>query len=247
MALREWAELYKTAMLRPEQFCCIHNDQLASRLTAELCDGSFLDIGAHIGSSTAAVLRRHPNAHVIAIEAVPQKAAWLRKRFPSIDVRQYAVADRRGRATFYVDIDRPGYSSLISSGANAQDAREAIEVQVIPLDELLPTEFASLVKIDVEGAEYAVLQGASNFTARCRPVFVFESGPWAQAEGIWQWFCEREYAICAPFRVAHEDDGMSLPAFLEGHHYPRLSTNYLAIPREKLSSLRNSLQSAASS
>lgn len=236
MSARERWKLLSTAILYPEQFGTIYNDQIAARLVVALAGDCFVDIGAHIGSVSAAVLRQHPSAHIIAIEAVPEKAAWLKRRFPSIDVRECAVADKRGRTTFYVDLDHPGYSSLLGSAANAAHTRRTIEVEVIPLDELLPNESVSLIKIDVEGAEYAVLCGASALTARCRPVFVFESGPWAQAEGIWKWFSARDYAVLSPSRVPHDDPGMSLDGFLEGHRYPRTSTNYVAMPNEKRAS-----------
>ena len=236
MAARRNAALLGLALLHPEQFDCAYNDELALRLTAALCEGDFLDVGAHIGSVSAAVLRRHPEARIIAIEAVPEKAAWLKRRFPGIDVRECAVADRRGRATFHVDLDQPGYSSLL--GTPSKHASRAIDVELLPLDELLPAPSVSFVKIDVEGAEIEVLRGAPALTARCRPLFVFESALLGDPPAIWHWFAEREYGLYAPCRVAHDGDGMPLEAFLDSHAYPRRTTNYLAIPNEKRAQVR---------
>jgi FkbM family methyltransferase len=236
MAARRNAALIKLALFDPEQFGCAYNDELALRLTAALCDGDFLDVGAHIGSVSAAVLRRHPKANIVAIEAVPEKAAWLKRRFPAIEVRECAVADKRGRATFHVDLDQPGYSSLL--GTPSEHASRAIEVELLPLDELLPTQSVSLIKIDVEGAEIEVLRGAPALTARCRPLFVFESALHGDPAAIWQWFAQRDYGLYTPCRVAHDGDGMPLDSFLDSHPYPRRTTNYFALPNEKRAQVR---------
>ena len=236
MAARSHAELIWLALFHPEQFGGAYNDALALRLTAALCEGTFLDIGAHIGSVSAAVLRRHPGTDIIAIEAVPEKAAWLRQRFPSIDVRECAVSDRRGRATFHVDLDQPGYSSLL--GTPSEHHSRAIEVEVVPLDELLPQQSVSLIKIDVEGAEIDVLRGASALTARCQPLFVFESAVRGDPPAIWQWFAARDYGLYTPSRIPHDGDGMALESFLDCHPYPRRTMNYFAIPNARRSQVR---------
>ncbi|MGH8202301.1 MAG: hypothetical protein ACREVO_18350 [Steroidobacteraceae bacterium] len=43
----------------------------------------------------------------------------------------------------------------------------------------------------------------------------------------------RVIAVCAPNRVAHYDDGMALESFLDSHLYPRHTSHYVAIPRER--------------
>jgi hypothetical protein len=52
-----------------------------------------------------------------------------------------------------------------------------IPVQLEMLDEMLPSGYVpTLVKIDVEGAEQQVLEGALNTLRRCKPLVVFEHG-----------------------------------------------------------------------
>ncbi|MFI4909823.1 MAG: FkbM family methyltransferase [Steroidobacterales bacterium] len=227
-----------SALGSPETFGTVYNDQLALRLAVRLCDptGIFVDVGAHIGSVSAAVLRRHPRSRVIAIEAIPEKAEHLKRKFPEVDVRSCAVAARPGKAAFFVDVARSGYSSLLP----AENGRQ-IEVELSRLDDLLPSEEVSVVKIDVEGAELGVLLGADAVTKRSRPVFVFESAPTAMDDkpGIWQWFSERDYALCIPERVPHYDDGLALDCFLDSHLFPRRATNYVALPRERRLELRS--------
>jgi FkbM family methyltransferase len=224
--------LVAAALNNPETVGTIYNDQLVLRLAVDLCEprGIFADVGAHIGSVSAAVLRRRPAARVIAFEAIPAKAARLKRRLPSIDVHCCAVAEKAGRAKFFIDTVQSGCSSLLG----AENADE-IEVELQPLDDLLPSEGVSIIKIDVEGAELGVLLGADAVVSRSRPVIVFESGPNENGdkERIWEWFAKRDYAVCAPSRVPHHDEGMSIDCFLDSHRYPRCTTNYVAVPREK--------------
>jgi hypothetical protein len=190
IAAREKAALLRASLRTPETVGTVYNDQLVLRLAVGLCDpdGIFIDVGAHMGSVSAAVLRGHPRERVIAIE--PELRA---------------------------------------------------------LDDLLPAEKVSVLKIDAEGAELGVLLGAESVVARGRPLIVFESGPNVRDHSdsqaneranddkarIWDWFAKRDYAVCAPNRVAHYDDGMALDSFLDSHLYPRRTTNYIAIPRER--------------
>jgi hypothetical protein len=115
------------------------------------------------------------------------------------------------------------------------------------LDDLLPSEKISVLKIDAKGAELGVLLGTESVVSRARPLIAFESEPNVKDHSnrqandrvnddkarIWDWFAKRDYAVCAPNRVAHYDDGMALESFLDSHLYPRRTTNYIAIPRER--------------
>ena len=100
-----------------------------------------------------------------------------------------------------------------------------------------------MLRIDAEGPELGVPLGAES----ARPLIAFESRPNVPDHSnpqaneranedkarIWDWFAKRDYAVCAPDRVAHYDDGMALNTFLDSHLYPRRTTHYIAIPREK--------------
>lgn len=222
-----------------EEIGTVANDQLAGMLVTRLLGegGTFVDVGAHIGSVIAAVRRHTPDATIIAVEAIPEKADRLRAKFPSVRVECCALAEREGMASFFVDLDRSGYSSL----ARGSGRQREIQVPLRPLDTLVDGP-VDIIKIDVEGAELGVLRGASALLAACRPTIMFESGPdevlGQSRELMWRFLHERDYAVFAPNRLAHEAPPLSLDGFLDSHHYPRRTTNYFAVPLENVEAIR---------
>lgn len=244
----------KTTLLRvcfdaPEILGMIANDQMATRLVLALCPkgGAFVDVGAHIGSVVAAMLHRNPAAHIIAIEAVEKKATGLRRTFPQIEVHACALGESEGRAPFFIDLSHTANSSLDRNPAGA--TVQEVQVRVATLDAILDGRRIDALKIDVEGAELGVLLGGETTIAESRPVVMFESGPRKlnglayTKEALWRYFNERDYALLTPNRVAHLDDGLSLEGFLESHLYPRRTTNYFALPRERRLDLREAARS----
>lgn len=231
--------LHRAVHSRLESVGTEANDELARWLLERLCPpgGTFLDVGAHIGSVLAGV-RRHSNpARLIAIEAMPDKVANLRRRFPHVEVHEFAVGAQAGEASFFVDLAQSGYSSLTArEGAGTREIR----VKVVPLDEALAGVAVDVMKIDVEGAELAALRGAAALVDTGRPVIMFESATLTlDAGAIWAWFDERDYDVVLPNRVAHLGPPLSREGFEEAHIYPRRTMNYFALPREKRSVIRD--------
>lgn len=230
---RDALAIITRALGEPESVGTLANDQLATRLACALPARVFVDVGAHLGSIIDEVYRNDPTVSVIAIEAIPEKAAALRRKFKRAQVHECAAGESRGSANFFI-APRSGYSSL----AETQGRR--IEVAVCPLDDLIDT--ADVIKIDVEGAELGVIRGARRIIARFRPVVMFESGPASvlgfTKEAMWQIFAEQNYLIVLPNRLAHEDWGLTQAGFVESHQYPRRATNYFAIPLERREEIR---------
>jgi FkbM family methyltransferase len=215
----------------------IVNDQMAVPMLIQLLqDGeTFVDIGSHIGSVIASVLHERPNSPVIAFEAIPEKADYLRRRFPKVAVHCCALSEEEGEASFYIT-DQSGYSSL------AKVPGKEIKVSTCRLDDVLANERVHAMKIDVEGAELGVLRGAEEVVATSRPVIMFESGPGNvlgyTKEALFDWFASREYGIMAPNRLAHTGGPMTSESFADSHEYPRRTTNYFAVPMEQFDEVR---------
>ncbi len=73
-----------------------------------------------------------------------------------------------------------------SSRLSEREAPGTIEVKTVPMDEVVSeSEEIELVKIDVEGAEYPVLQGMKRTLAKWKPRLIIEVHQWSgQGEEI---------------------------------------------------------------
>ena len=134
-----------------------------------------VDVGANIGYFTHYFVQKVGAAgKVIAIEPEPQNCAELR-RLASIHrwqehviVYEGAAADVSG--TFHLEVDPYHF-------ANHKLALQGIPVQVTTIDALLlecGNPQVSLIKIDVQGAEFKVLQGAVQTLTRYSPAIYAE-------------------------------------------------------------------------
>ncbi|MCH8149895.1 MAG: FkbM family methyltransferase [Planctomycetes bacterium] len=246
LAARDKFGLLRTALSQPESVGTLANDQLATMLITRICQPgkTFVDVGAHIGSVISEVLRHDRRIRVIAIEAIPEKVAHLRRKFRNVEVVECAVGESAGDAPFFVNKSQSAYSSL-SRPSGASIAFREIRVRIERLDGIVPWHEVDAIKIDVEGAELGVIRGSEKTLSESRPSVMFESAPIHGNDGgytkedLWNQFSKQSYSILVPNRVAHNDDGLSLEGFLESHLYPRRSTNYFAIPNERRVEIRD--------
>lgn len=240
--VREHINLWRTVRKNPENLGNYSNDMIAQQLLEALClpGKAFVDVGAHIGSVVAGVAHNSRPSKIIAIEAVPTKAEALRRRFPQVEVHSCAVGEKNCEMPFFVNLQRSGYSSLYPNSERG-DLQE-IRVPIRRLDDVVGDESVDVVKIDVEGAELAVLRGGAALLERDSPTIMFESGPEEVAgfskAAIWEWLNDADYAVLLPNRVAHIDPGLSCSGFLEAHLYPRRTTNYFAVARSRRDEIR---------
>jgi FkbM family methyltransferase len=245
LTTRNAVELIRTAYRSPESVGTLANDQLATYLVTRLClpGKGFIDVGAHIGSIVSEVIRHDSSIKLYAIEPMPTKVRHLRQRFPTVELHECALGEAEGEVPFFVNTKQSGYSSL--GKPSKFEGVETIEVPLKRLDALISSADVDVIKIDVEGAELGVFRGGDALIKRSRPTLMFESGPQAvdgleyNKESMWRWLEERDFDIVVPNRVAHNGSGLSLEGFLEAHLYPRRTTNYFAIPKERRIEIRD--------
>jgi FkbM family methyltransferase len=142
-------------------------------------ESTAIDVGAHSGDVLADIIRIAPRGRHLGFEPLPDLAAALQRRHPDVAVHNVALSDQAGTAAFTHVLDRPGWSGLKPRPTpDGEAARtEQIDVRTERLDDVLPSGYVpALVKIDVEGAELQVLNGATQTLAAHHPVLVFEHG-----------------------------------------------------------------------
>jgi FkbM family methyltransferase len=192
--------------------------------------GTYVDVGANRGQVLREALRVAPNGHHIAFEPIPALAASIAQAFPTVDCRARALAATRGEAEFCHFTKLDGWSGLRRSPAISDErgAPEYIKVEVSTLDEELAEITPSVIKIDVEGAELAVLEGGRELLQRARPLLIVEHVAAATAlygassEALWDLLSELGYEV---FAASGEGPFLRRP-FAE----PGAVVNWLAAP-----------------
>lgn len=140
-------------------------------------DANCIDVGAHHGDVLGPIVAYAPHGRHIAYEPLPHLCRDLAARFPSVDLRCAALSNVAGQAPFIHVRSRPAYSGFRRRTYPGAETTETIHVKTETLDASLPEDYVpSLIKIDVEGAEQQVIEGAMGIIARHKPVVVFEHG-----------------------------------------------------------------------
>jgi FkbM family methyltransferase len=140
-------------------------------------DSNCIDVGAHTGDVLREIIRCAPNGRHIAYEPLPHLHEQLIKDFPQVDVRLAALSNKNGEASFTHVKSNPGYSGFKRRTYPGTEELELIIVRIEPLDSSLPEGYVpSLIKIDVEGGEQQVIEGAIRTIALHKPIVIFEHG-----------------------------------------------------------------------
>lgn len=137
-------------------------------------DGVFLDIGSNWGYFPLLLASRESfRGRILAFEPVPSTYADLVAVIGQaglgawVETRQAAVGDDDGEIAMRV----PRHSGLARVDAGGRGAR----APMVRLDSLALGR-VDVVKVDVEGHELAVFEGARETLLRHRPAIVFENG-----------------------------------------------------------------------
>jgi len=125
------------------------------------------DAGANVGAYCVTVGRRWPSARVFAFEPIPLNAALieaslLANRISNVEVVRACVNDAPGEVEFSVSEDS-AYSSMVDTHRKPESARARFAA--VSLDDFCRHRglgVPDVMKIDVEGAEMKVLQGAKS-------------------------------------------------------------------------------------
>lgn len=162
----------------------LYEPEVTKALLKELRDIEqpvFLDIGANIGLITLNILRSVPNARAFAFEPGHHQYSLLQKtveanRLENIRIYNYALGNSSGDRDFA--IHNPNHAAgdgFIDTGRSG--SARCVVVKVKTLDEWWEESgypSVNLIKLDTEGAELWVLQGAIGLLEQCKPTILLE-------------------------------------------------------------------------
>jgi FkbM family methyltransferase len=138
---------------------------------------TYLDVGANIGyfSAIAAGLVGS-SGYVYAFEPIPECYARLQRNLASFrwaHAFPCAVGDSTGTATIHFSKEELGWGSMFGEG----DLTREVTVPLVKLDDWVAKDgirSLDFIKIDAEGGEYRVLQGATRILHDFRPIVAAE-------------------------------------------------------------------------
>jgi FkbM family methyltransferase len=174
-----WIGEYRRALLHTRVFASTEHD----RILAGLQLSTVVDIGANRGQFALCIRRLYPQAQIFSFEPLRKPArAWMGNFGADVRARLFnkAIAPQSGSAIMHVS--RWDVSSSLLPFARAQHenfplteeaSREVVETT--PLEACIDEhqiDDSSLLKLDVQGFEFAALQGCGALLERFRYVYV---------------------------------------------------------------------------
>lgn len=132
---------------------------------------TFVDVGANVGDWSSALVGSGFMGRLIAVDPLKRNLAKVRERlvalkYASFELCEYALSNKIGSAKFFTNKDPTlsGHDSLYDMRTiGYRESVDSVDVRCLTLDELAAQFNISRIdflKIDVEGNELFVLQGA---------------------------------------------------------------------------------------
>lgn len=203
-----------------------------------------LDIGAHHGFYTLFFSKLvGSTGKVVAFEPSPRESRALRlnvglNRCKNVVIQGLALGNKEGESNLYVVNERETGCNSLQPPA-LPDATSIVPVHVVSLDQWLAEHHpgsVEFIKLDVEGGELSVLQGAEKLLERLpRPVILAEvqdirTQPWGyRAREIISFLSDKGYRW---FSISAVGSLAPLEAFAE-----TFDGNFVACPEESESTL----------
>jgi FkbM family methyltransferase len=224
----------------------LHPPQVHPAALAYLRPGAVaIDIGASLGEWTIPLARAvGEGGQVLACEPAPVAAKALQATLGANALRQAevircAVGDHDGIAEFSVPVITSARTDTGTARIGAAGpGHETLNVRLSSLDSLAAErglDRVDLIKIDVEGHERQVLDGANATLGRCRPALVIETGHEADGDRreIHHRLCRLGYRMLG-ILLDHgmAEAGWDAYVAIETPFHPGEAHNLLLVPEE---------------
>lgn len=158
-------------------------DRLTERIIRKVCraESNCADIGCHKGEILDLFLASSPQGQHYGFEPIPALFKKLKEKYAvqaNCHILDIAISNNPGSSSFNYVVSNPSYSGLVKrhyDRANEEDTQ--ITVRTEKLDDVWPGNLPlDVLKIDVEGGELRVLEGAQETIKRWKPTIIFEHG-----------------------------------------------------------------------
>lgn len=205
----------------------------------------FLDAGVNFGQTLLKIKGVAPNAPYIGFEPSGLCSYYVSvlikaNKLKNARLIRCALSDKPGVLTLFAESEGDTRATIITDSFPENQISSSELVPVVTLDSLIPIVTDSgndiILKVDVEGAEWMVFKGATEFITSYRPVVIFENLPEAgnasKAEdqvSIGSYFISNSYNLYLLDEENHRIE--KLEGISNKSNYT--TTNYIAIPVEK--------------
>ncbi|CAG5087340.1 FkbM family methyltransferase [Parvicella tangerina] len=147
-------------------------------LTKVLTDetSAYIDVGCHRGEILKMALKLAPKGEHFAFEAIPVYYQRLEREFGKmVNLSHCAITNYVGETTFNYVESNPMFSGIKRRDYPKSEKITEITIPTNTLDNALQDcPNIDLIRIDVEGAEFDVLDGAKKIIFQHQPVILFE-------------------------------------------------------------------------
>lgn len=165
-----------------------------------------IDVGCHKGEILDLIISISPNGVHYGFEPIPDLHEDLVNKYrpyPNCNISPIAASNIKGESSFNYVVSNPSYSGLKKRKYDKKNEKDRlISVQTEKLDDIIPSDLKiDLMKIDVEGGELLVLEGARKILSNHSPFVVFEHGLGASdyydngPDQIYEFFRDLNYSI----------------------------------------------------
>jgi FkbM family methyltransferase len=173
-----------------------------------------LDLGANVGFYTLLAAKLvGSSGHVYAFEPVPRNLQYLRRHIALNELTNVSVIDA---AVCDTNCQRRFQFHTSAAMGHLSETGQA-EVNTVTLDHFVfrsGVVTPSTIKIDVEGAEFSVLQGARDVLSQHRPELLLATHGSALRSQCLDLIAAHGYTV----RVIGTSDGDGADEFLASHH-----------------------------
>lgn len=120
-----------------------------------------VDVGAHIGIGTAALATRLPHAVILCFEPVRENFGFLLENLRANKIGNavpfnFGLHSHRGSSWFEIDVRNPGSSHMAEMEGREEEKMELLTFEDVTA--MTGRERIGFMKMDCEGAEYAILE-----------------------------------------------------------------------------------------